>query len=246
MASHSTISVYDDLTACQSAVSVRSADYKTSGWIHKELGISIYHISRDRLIKYVFLNILMDLLLSHLRIMLCRKYNSIQTNRSVILVIFYSNLGLSIRSQIWQSSILSYLSKLHSHLLCQRDRIWHQCFCLIRSITEHHTLISCSDSVDFFVRHGMFFCFQRLINTHSNICRLLIQCYYYTAGICVKSIFATSISNLTYRVTYDLLNIHISFCCNLSHDHNQTCRSACLTCHTAHWILFHKCIQDRI
>ena len=95
-----TVGVYDDLTAGQTTVSVRSANNETAGWVDKELGILVYHISRDDLVKYILLNILMDLLLGYILIMLSRKNNCIQTYWLVILIIFYSNLGLSIWTKV--------------------------------------------------------------------------------------------------------------------------------------------------
>ena len=38
----STVGVYDDLTSGQAAVSVRAADYETSGRVNEELGFCIY------------------------------------------------------------------------------------------------------------------------------------------------------------------------------------------------------------
>ena len=95
---HSTVSIYDDLTSCKSTVSVWSADYKTSCRVDEELCLLIYHALRNDCIEYIFLNIFMDLILCHFRIMLCRKYDCIQTCRNTILIIFNRNLCLSIRS----------------------------------------------------------------------------------------------------------------------------------------------------
>ena len=96
----STVGVYDDLTSGQAAVSVRAADYETSGRVNDCLLYLVYHISRDDLVKYILLNILMDLLLGYILIMLGRKNNCIQTYWLVILIIFYSNLGLSIWTKV--------------------------------------------------------------------------------------------------------------------------------------------------
>ena len=96
-----TVGVYDDLTSGKTTVSVRSADNETASWIDKELGILIYHISRDDLIKYILFNILMDLLLSYIFIMLGRKDNCIQTYWLVIFIILYSNLCLAIWTKVF-------------------------------------------------------------------------------------------------------------------------------------------------
>ena len=123
--------------------------------------------------------------------------------------------------------------------MSQRNWIWHIFFCFITCKTEHHTLVTSTDCIDFFIRHGVFFCFQRFINTHRNISRLLINCCDNTAGICIKTIFCSCISDFTNRFSYDFRNIYISFCCNFTHNHNNTCCCACFACNTAHWVLFH-------
>ena len=94
----STVGVYDDLTAGQSAVAVRSADYETSGWIDEEFGICIDHVYRQNGIKYILPDILMDLLLGYMLVMLGRQNNRFQTERLAILVILYGYLALSVGS----------------------------------------------------------------------------------------------------------------------------------------------------
>ena len=98
MTACSTVGINDDLTSCQTTVTVRSADYETACRVDEIFGISVNHISRNDGIKNIFLNILMDLLLSNIRIMLCRAYNSIDSLRLAGLIILNSNLSLSIRS----------------------------------------------------------------------------------------------------------------------------------------------------
>ena len=130
--------------------------------------------------------------------------------------------------------------------MCKCDRVWHIFRCLIRSITKHHSLISGSDRIDLFFGHCMFFCFQRFINTHSNIRRLLIDCCDHTASLCIESEFSSCISDFFDRVTYDLLDINVCIRCDLTHNKYHTCCSCCLACDTAHRILCHQCIQNGI
>ena len=55
MTSVSAVGVYDDLTAGQTGISVRSADYETAGRVDEELGVLIYHVCRNDFVEYVFL-----------------------------------------------------------------------------------------------------------------------------------------------------------------------------------------------
>src|SRR5699024_1416498 len=74
----SAVGIHDDLASCQSAVAVRSADYETACWIDEKLRIRVNHVCRKDLIKDILLNILVDLLLCHIRIMLCGEYHCVQ------------------------------------------------------------------------------------------------------------------------------------------------------------------------
>ena len=125
------------------------------------------------------------------------------------------------------------------HINC----IWHIFLCFVGSIAKLDSLVSCTDSINLVFSH---FSFQSFIYSESNVCRLFINCSDYRTGICIKTIFTTCISNFTYCVSYNLLNIHISVCCNLTHYHYKTCSYSCFTCNTAHWVFFHNCIKNRI
>ena len=246
MACHSAVTIYDNLPSGQSAVSVRSANHKTPCRINKELRILVNHLRIEYWIKDIFTNVFVDLLLGDRRIMLCGKNNCFQTRWLSILAVLHCYLRLSVRAQVCQCTVFSYIGKLLGELMCQSNRIWHIFLSLIDRISEHHALISCSDRLDLFIGHLVLFCLQRLVNTHSDIGGLLVDCYQNAAGISVKSKFSSRVANLSYRVAHDLLYIDISVCCNLAHDHYKPCRRTGLTCHTAHRILLHQCVQNRV
>ena len=246
MTCHSTVSIYNNLSSCQSTVSVWSSDHETSGRIDKEFCMLIYHLRRNDLIKYIFFDVFMDLLLCHIRVMLCGKYHCIQTFWSSVFIIFYGYLSLSVRAKIRQRSVLAHFCQLKGKFVCHCDRIRHKFCCFVGCISKHHTLISCSDCFQFIIGHFIFFCFQRLVHSKRNICRLLIDRCQHAACICIKSEFSSRISDLTYSISYDSRNIHVRFCCDFSHDHDHTGCYTSLTCNTAHWILLHQSIQDRV
>ena len=83
--------------------------HKSSCRINEELCLVVNHISRNDLIENIFLNILMDLFLCHLRIMLCGKHDCIQALRHMIFIILHRHLCLSIGTQIRKSAVLPYL-----------------------------------------------------------------------------------------------------------------------------------------
>ena len=130
--------------------------------------------------------------------------------------------------------------------MCHGDGIGHVFLCLIGRIAEHHSLVTGSDRLDILVRHPVFFRLQSLVNTQSDIRRLLVNGRQNAAGIGVKSKFPSRITDLTHGITHDLRDIYIGVCRDLSHDHHHTGRTTGLACHAAHRILLHEGVKDRV
>src|SRR5699024_2023068 len=239
----SAVAVHDDLTACKTTVSVRSSDNKTTCGINKIFRIIIYHIRGDHSVKNIFPDICMNLFLRYVRIMLCGAYYRVDPYRFSFFTVLHSHLGLAVRSQIFQSSVLTYLRKLTGKLMSHIDSIGHIFLCLIGGETKLDSLVSRSDSVDLVFSH---FCFQSLVNAKSNICRLFVNRCDHTTGIRVKTIFSTGISDFSYRISYNFLDVHITCGSNLSHYQNKTCRDGCLTGYTTHGILLNQSVKDSV
>ena len=148
MARHTAVGIYDDLAPGQSAVTVRTADHKSSRRVDKEFGILVNHFCGNDLVKYIFFNILVDLLLGHIRVMLRGKYNCIQSFRSPILIILYCDLCLSVRAEIGEDAVLPDLCQAARQLMRHCDRIRHIFLSLIGRISEHHPLVACADCLN--------------------------------------------------------------------------------------------------
>ena len=242
----STIGVYDDLTSGQTTVSVRSSDNETASRVDEELGVCIYHVSWKDRIEDIFLDILMDLFLRYFFTMLSGQNNCLQTDRFAVLIIFNSNLSLSVRTKIRKSTIFTNVGQSLGQFVSQRDGIRHQLRSFVGCVTKHHTLVSSTNCFQLAVIHQMLFSFQGLVNTHSNVCGLLIDCGDHCTVVSIKAIFSSGISNLADGVTDDLLDIYISLGGDLTHNKYQTGGCACLACNTAHGVLCHKSVKDSI
>ena len=233
----SAVGVHDDLTACDSAVPVRSSDDETACGINKKFGILVYHILRQDRIKDIFSDIFVDLLLAYILVMLSGEDHGIQTDRTAVFIIFYRHLSLAVRPKIIQGPVLADLCQLQCQLVGQSDWIRHVLLRLIAGVSEHHALISCADSFDLLVAHLVFLGFQSLVHSHGNVRGLLVNGCDHAAGVTVKAIFRPVISDLLHGFADDLLDVHISLGGDLSHNHNQTCGHCRLAGHTAHGIL---------
>ena len=100
------VGIHDDLTSCQAAVPVGSADDKASGGVDEKLGFIIDHLCGQNGIEYISFDVFMDLFLSHIRVMLRGKHYRFQADRLLIFVIFHGDLALSVRSQIRKGCLL--------------------------------------------------------------------------------------------------------------------------------------------
>ena len=128
----------------------------------------------------------------------------------------------------------------------QGDRIGHIFLCLIAGKAEHHTLVSGTDGIQLILGHGLLSGFQGFVYAHGNIRGLLVDGDHNAAGIAVEAVFSPVIADLADRLADDLLDVHICVGGDLTHDHHKACGGAGLTCHTAHGVLLHQCVQDRI
>ena len=242
----SAVGVYDDLTACQTAVAVRSADNETAGGIDEIFGILIYHVSRNDGVKYIFFDVLVDLLLGHISGMLGGKNNRIKANRLAVFIIFYRNLSLAVRTKVRQGAVLADLRQSAGQLVCQVDGIRHVAVGLVCRKTEHHTLVACADGCDLSVAHLVFLSLKSLINAHGDVCGLLVQGNHNCAGISVDAHVVAGVADLSDRISDDLLEIYLGLAGDLTHDNNHACGGAGLASHTAHGILGHQGVENGI
>ena len=128
--------------------------------------------------------------------------------------------------------------------MCQVDGVRHILFCLVGGITEHHALIAgaCVKIVVLLTLLRL----KGLVYAHSDIGRLLINCYKYSAGIAVESVLRFGISNLLYGITHDFLHINIRIGGDFTCYQHESCTNCGLTCHTAHGVFLHAGIQDGV
>ena len=231
---------------------MRTANYKASCRIDKVLCILVHKRSGQYGIQHILFDVLMDLLLAHIRIMLGGNYHGLQTHRPSVLVILHGHLALAVGPQICKRSVLAHLSQLSGQLMGQRNRVRHILLGLVGSIAEHHALVAGADGFQLFLRHphlcrralapGL----QGLVHAHGNIRGLLVNSHHHRTSISIKAILRLVIADLLHRIPHQLLNIHISAGRDLSGHQHEAGAAGCLTGHAAHGILFHQSIQNRV
>ena len=104
-------------------------------------GVLIKKLSRNDRFDNVFNYILTDSFKFHIRAMLRRHYNRINSCGHAVNVL-YCNLSFSVRSEICQSSVLSDISKSFCHFMSERNRKGHKFRSFIASVAKHKSLVA--------------------------------------------------------------------------------------------------------
>ena len=250
----STVSIHDNLAAGKTGVTVRSADNEAARRVDIENRLVVHHLCRKHRVKDVLANVLVKLLLRHIRVVLRREHYRMQMHGLAVLIVLHRNLGFAVRTKIRECSVLANLGKLLRKLVGKADGIRHQLRGLIGGIAEHHALIAGTDvelvrNAASFSAHSALvavLAIQGLVNAHGDVCRLLIKGNNDAAGIGVKAVFGAGITDFSDGVTHRLLNIHVTVGGNLAHHKHKARRNRRLTGDAAHRILCDQCIQHRV
>ena len=128
--------------------------------------------------------------------------------------------------------------------MCKVDRVGHIFRSLVGRITEHHTLIAGTGVQIVF--EASFFCLQCFVDTHCDVCGLLVKCDHDSTGVAVKAGLCIVVADLIDGLTYDGRNVQLCLGGNLT-GHKDESRTGCgFARNTAHRILCHAGIQNRV
>ena len=222
---------------------MRAAYYKSAGWIYKILCIIINKFSRNCSFNNFFNNIWTKLWKLNICTVLAW-YNDSSNLYRLIIIVFNSNLCFTVSIKIRKCTVFSDFCKLNCKFMSKADRKRHKLLCFVASVTEHHTLVTCT--VQVILIFIIVFKFKWLINTHCNIGRLMVKCKQNSASITVKTFLIVIISNIANCFSYDRRNINLCFSCNFTHYKNLAGCTCCFTGNTALWVLLKHSIKNRI
>ena len=239
----STVGVNDDLTTGKTRVTCRTAYNKTTGGVDINLGCIIHHtLGNDRKNNFA-LDILADLLGGYLIAMLRRNNNGINTNGIAVLVVFNGDLSLAVGTQIFECAVLAHLGQAERQLVRKRNGKRHQLGSLVASVTKHQALVAGTD-VELVALTVLGF--KRLINTHCNVGRLLVQRDNNRTAIAVKTVFCAVVTDFANGVAYDSLHVNVSASGNLTHYANKTGGAKGFASYARHRVLTQHFVKDGI
>ena len=204
MATHSTVSIYDDFTSSKTRVSVRTTNYEFSCWIDKVFYVVIQKSCWfENRFNNFFDDCLFDCVVIYIRIVLVRNNNSINADR-FIAVIFNSYLRLCIRTEPGNFTRVAQFMSLQKNLMSIINRGWHERRSLVAGKTEHHTLVAGTLLAFIFIKTFSY-------NTLINICRLGVKSVHKKTVCSIKTYFRRIVADIERNTTGNFFYIAIKF-----------------------------------
>ena len=143
-----------------------------------------------------------------------------------------SDLALAVRTQIVQLAALADFGQLLGQLVGQADGHGHQLRGLIAGIAEHHALVTGTADL--------------VVGAQCDIGALAVDVGDNSAGVSIKAVLCTGITDVRDDLADDLLEIDIAAGGDLAHNVDQTGGSAGLAGHAGIGVVGQDLVQDSI
>ena len=243
MSAVTAVGINDDLSTGKTAITLRTADYKSAGGVYVDLSVFINEACGNDGLDHVFDDVSADLFEGNVFVVLSRNNDVFKTNGGVIFI-FHSNLGLAIGTEICKCAVLTNLGELLCHVGCKCIAERHEICGFIASVAKHHTLVAGANVI--FVVLFAVLCFEAFVNAHRNIGRLLVNAVYKCAGRSVEAIFRLVITDEIDRIANGLF--YIEFCSggNFTHNHDEVSGCGSLASNASHGILRENRVENGI
>jgi hypothetical protein len=211
--SPASVGVNDNLSACDTGVTLGTADHETTRGLDVVDGLVIEEVGGDDLLDDLFENLLPEVLGGNLLSVLSGDDDSIDTqgcNSAPLLLVLDSDLSLGVWAEPSAGAIAAGGRHGKVELVSEHEGEGHELGGLVGCVAEHDTLIT--SSVVFEVS---------VVKTLGNVRRLLLNCDKDVAGLVVKALLARVVSNVLDSITNDLLVVNLGLCGNLTKDHDH-------------------------
>ena len=176
--------------------------------------------------------------------MLCGNNHGVDSNHAVV-IIFYGNLGLSVRTEVAQSSVFPNLCQLQRQHMSQCNRHRHQFFGFVAGKTEHHALVSGAGK-SVLITALSFFHFQRFIYALCDVRGLLFNRNQNGTSVSVEAYIAAVVTDIGNHLPNNAFYIGGAGGGNLTEYHYETGLYHGLACNVCPRVFFQNSIQDGI
>ena len=228
MAGITAVGVHDDLTAGQTAVTLRATHHKTAGGVDVILGVFVQQLGWDGLLNDFPENIFFQLCQRDLGAVLAGNDHRVHAG-GLAVHIFHRHLALAVGAQVIQRAVFPDFGQAAGQLVGHRDGKRHQLRSLIAGVTEHHTLIAGAGHL--------------IVGAQRDVGALAVNVGDDAAGVTVKAVLGTVIANAADDIAGDAGNVHIAVGGDLTHDVDKAGGAGGLTGHAGTGVLLQNGIQ---
>lgn len=202
-------------------------------------GLVIKVLGRDDLLDDLLLELLTDLLGSNFGGVLGRDDDSVDAlgdNSAVIVLVLDGDLSLGVGSEPGEGAIAASSGHGGVELVGKQEGEGEELRGLIGGIAEHDTLVTSTELLESLL----------VVETLSNIGRLLLNSDEQVAGLVVKALVRAVVANVLDGITDDLLVVEVGLGADLTEDHDHTSLGSSLASDLGEGVLLQAGIEDGI
>jgi hypothetical protein len=240
MGTPTTIGIDNDLTTSQTGITMGTTNDEATRGVQVIDGLRGEVFLRDDWLNDMLHKISADLLIADTIIVLGGDNDGVDAERdhgAVLLLVLDDNLSLTIGANPFQGTVHTDLSKAGTNLSGKRVSEGHQLGSLIRSITEHVTLITSTDILGISLID---------VDTLGNIRGLFLKSNHYIARTVIDTLLLGIITDLLKSITDDLFIVDLRLGGNFTENHHHTSLGAGLASDLREGILLQTRIENSI
>ena len=216
MAGHAAVGVDDDLAAGETAVGVRAAELELAGRVHEHLEVVVGELlgqrRRDHVLDQRGAQLAVD---ADARVVLGRDEHGLEPLRHAVLVVD-RHLRLAVGTQEVDDALLADLGEPRGQAVREPDRHRHEIVGLVARVAEHHALVARADLV--VVVAGARLLLERLVDTHRDVGRLLVDRDDDAARLAVDAVLGVRVADLADGVAGEAGEVDVRLGADLTGD----------------------------
>ena len=200
-------------------------------------GALVQVLCGDHVLDHVFFQLRSNLLVSDVRVVLCRDDYGVHSDRphsSVFLEVLHSDLCLSVRSHPGTDALLAHLGESVAQSGGQGVGQGHALRSLVGGVAEHVSLVAGSYLLDRLV----------LVHCLGDFCALLLYRHHHLAGAVVQAFLYTVVADLLDGITHHLLEVYHGCSRDLSKYHHEIGLRTTLAGHVRFGVLRETGVED--
>lgn len=222
MCAPATITVNNDLTACETSITKWATNDKAAAWVDVVNCLVIAKFLRNDWVNDVLLDLGSEVIKRNGFLVHCADEDGVDTewlDVTAVLFVLDSDLGLAIWAEEWACAVLADLGEAASEVLGEEVAEWHEFLGFVGGVAEHVALVA--GTLEFCV----FFAF---VNCLGDIWGLLLNGDHDIAGLVVEADAGVIVADFLDGTTDERLEVELGLGCDLTEDEDEAGLCGCL------------------